>query len=162
MESKGAKYCQNYLSLIFAPERVDRRKVWCQKYKKLKIKFLFHFASVALNFYQFYCLTGISNALYFRHYDFDLDKTVYLFSAGRYEFMNKGADMFIEALARLNHYLQATDSDKTVIAFLIFPTRTNNFNVDSLRGQAITKQLRDTIHDIQNTIGKRLYEVCLK
>ncbi|CAG0889988.1 unnamed protein product [Darwinula stevensoni] len=98
---------------------------------------------------------------FYGHYDFDLDKTIYLFSAGRYEFMNKGVDMFIEALARLNHYLQATDSDKTVIAFMIFPTRTNNFNVDSLRGQAITKQLRDTIHDIQNHIGKRLYEVCL-
>ena len=30
----------------------------------------------------------------------------------------------------------------TVVAFLIFPTRHNSFNVDSLKGQAITKQLR--------------------
>lgn len=42
----------------------------------------------------------------FRHYDFDLDKTLYFFIAGRYEFGNKGADVFIEALARLNHYLK--------------------------------------------------------
>ncbi len=41
-----------------------------------------------------------------RHYDFDLDKTLYFFTAGRYEFSNKGADMFIESLARLNHYLK--------------------------------------------------------
>ena len=41
-----------------------------------------------------------------RHYDFDLDKTLYFFIAGRYEFSNKGADVFLEALARLNHYLQ--------------------------------------------------------
>lgn len=27
------------------------------------------------------------------HYDFDLDKTIYFFIAGRYEFSNKGADM---------------------------------------------------------------------
>ena len=26
-------------------------------------------------------------------------------------------------------------TDKTVVAFLIFPTQTNSFNVDSLRGQ---------------------------
>ena len=32
----------------------------------------------------------------------------------------------------------------TVVAFLIFPTRHNSFNVDSLKGQAITKQLRYT------------------
>jgi hypothetical protein len=40
------------------------------------------------------------------HYDFDLDKTLYFFSAGRYEFSNKGCDMFIESLARLNHLLK--------------------------------------------------------
>jgi hypothetical protein len=44
----------------------------------------------------------------FRHYDFDLDKTLYFFIAGRYEFGNKGADVFIEALARLNHYLKVS------------------------------------------------------
>lgn len=43
---------------------------------------------------------------WFRHYDFDLDKTLYFFTAGRYEFTNKGCDMFIEALARLNYFLK--------------------------------------------------------
>ena len=44
--------------------------------------------------------------LFFSHYDFDLDKTLYFFIAGRYEFSNKGADMYIESLARLNHMLK--------------------------------------------------------
>lgn len=38
--------------------------------------------------------------------NFDLDKTLYFFTAGRYEFSNKGGDFFIEALARLNHMLK--------------------------------------------------------
>ena len=38
--------------------------------------------------------------------DFNLEKTLYLFTAGRYEFSNKGADVFIEAIARLNHSLK--------------------------------------------------------
>ena len=42
----------------------------------------------------------------FSHFDFNLDKTLYFFIAGRYEFGNKGADIFIEALSRLNHYLK--------------------------------------------------------
>lgn len=75
----------------------------------------------------------------FSHYDFDLDKTLYFFIAGRYEFGNKGADIFIEALARLNHYLKTSRPDTTVVAFLIFPTRTNNFNVESLRGHAVSR-----------------------
>lgn len=49
----------------------------------------------------------------------------------------------------------------TVMAFLIFPARTNNFNVESLRGQAIAKQLRDTVQDVQSKIGKRIFEICL-
>lgn len=43
---------------------------------------------------------------FYGHYDFNLDKTLYFFIAGRYEFSNKGADLFIESLARLNHYLK--------------------------------------------------------
>ncbi|XP_050302005.1 glycogen [starch] synthase [Anthonomus grandis grandis] len=98
---------------------------------------------------------------FYGHYDFDLDKTLYFFIAGRYEFGNKGADIFIEALARLNHYLKSSHPEITVVAFMIFPTKTNNFNVESLRGHAVTKALRDSIQDVQNKIGKRMYEICL-
>ncbi|XP_073965482.1 glycogen [starch] synthase isoform X2 [Choristoneura fumiferana] len=99
---------------------------------------------------------------FYGHFNFDLDKTLYLFTAGRYEFGNKGADIFIEALARLNHYLKSSGSDVTVVAFLIFPAKTNNFNVESLRGHAVTKALRDTISDIQQKVGKRMYDICLR
>lgn len=37
---------------------------------------------------------------FYGHNDFDLDNTVYFFTAGRYEYRNKGIDMFIESLAR--------------------------------------------------------------
>lgn len=113
--------------------------------------------------------------------DFDLEKTLYFFIAGRYEFGNKGADIFIESLARLNGLLkvdsilkrqkktiyiclivQHENSETTVVAFLIFPTKTNNFNVDSLRGHAVVKQLHDTIQHVQQQIGKRMYDTCLR
>jgi len=99
---------------------------------------------------------------FYGHYDFDLDKTLYFFTAGRYEFSNKGADMFIESLARLNHFMKASGSEVTVIAFMIFPARTSNYNVESLRGQAIAKQLRDTVSHIQNQIGKRVFDISLR
>ena len=100
---------------------------------------------------------------FYGHYDFDLDKTLYFFIAGRYEFSNKGADMFIESLSRLNHMLKEVKSDVTIVAFLIFPAHnTNNFNVDSLRGQAIAKQLRDTVAELQQEMGKRMFELALR
>jgi glycogen(starch) synthase len=38
---------------------------------------------------------------FFGHYHFDLDNTLYFFTAGRYEYRNKGVDMFIESLASM-------------------------------------------------------------
>ncbi len=58
--------------------------------------------------------------------------------------------------------IKSSGSDVTIVAFMIFPTSTNNFNVESLRGQSIAKMLRDTVQNIQSDIGKRLYEICLR
>jgi len=99
---------------------------------------------------------------FYGNFDFDIDKCLYFFTAGRYEFSNKGADIFIEALARLNHLLKENKSDVTIVAFLIFPTKTNSFNVESLRGHAVAKGLKDTIEEIQKDMGKRIYETCLR
>lgn len=38
---------------------------------------------------------------FYGHYDFDLENTLYFFTAGRYEYRNKGLDMFIESLQRM-------------------------------------------------------------
>ncbi|KAJ7213265.1 glycogen synthase [Mycena rebaudengoi] len=81
-----------------------------------------------------------------------------MFTAGRYEYRNKGVDMFIEALARLNYRLQKAGSAVTVVAFIIMPAQTHSYTVEALKGQAVTKQLRDTVTEIQNRIGARLFE----
>ncbi|KAI9059366.1 glycosyltransferase family 3 protein [Trametes sanguinea] len=95
---------------------------------------------------------------FYGHYDFDLDNTLYMFTAGRYEYRNKGVDMFIESLARLNYRLKKSGSKVTVIAFIIMPAATHSYTIDALKGQAVTKQLRDTVTEIQNRIGARLFE----
>lgn len=110
--------------------------------------------------------------------DFDLDNTLYFFTAGRYEYRNKGVDMFIESLARtcsglvvamcsdtcplrctgLNYRLKEAGSNMTVVAFIIMPAATHSYTIEALKGQAVTKQLRDTVTEIQNRIGQRLFE----
>ncbi|KAH0516358.1 Glycogen [starch] synthase, liver [Microtus ochrogaster] len=73
---------------------------------------------------------------FYGHLDFDLEKTLFLFIAGRYEFSNKGADIFLESLSRLNFLLRMHKSNVTVVVFFIMPAKTNNFNVETLKGQA--------------------------
>jgi len=55
--------------------------------------------------------------MFFPYYAFNLDKTLFFFTSGRYEFQNKGMDVFIEALGRLNHRLQEEKSDQTIVVF---------------------------------------------
>ncbi|ORX56312.1 glycogen synthase [Hesseltinella vesiculosa] len=99
---------------------------------------------------------------FYGHYDFDLDDTIYMFTAGRYEYRNKGVDMYVESLGRLNNRLKAAKSKTTVVAFIIMPTVTRSFNVEALKGQAVTKQLDATVAEIQDRIGKRIYETALR
>ncbi|XP_010166569.1 glycogen [starch] synthase, liver, partial [Antrostomus carolinensis] len=96
------------------------------------------------------------------HLDFSLEKTLFFFIAGRYEFSNKGADMFLEALSRLNFLLRVHKTDVTVVVFFIMPAKTNNFNVESLKGQAVRKQLWDTAQSVKEKFGKKLYNALLK
>ena len=91
------------------------------------------------------------------HLDFDLDKTLYFFISGRYEYRNKGADLYIEALSRLNRMLIEIGSDKTVVAFIIMPAKVDNYNVASLEGQAKTKLLHDTVSDLQKKMGEKIF-----
>ncbi|KAJ3003282.1 UNVERIFIED_CONTAM: glycogen synthase isoform 1, partial [Siphonaria sp. JEL0065] len=107
-------------------------------------------------------ITEFVRGHFYGHLDFDLDNTLYFFTAGRYEYRNKGVDMFIESLARLNHRLKSQNSKTTVVAFIIMPAKTHSYTVEALKGQAVMKQLRDTIHDVQTNIGKRLFEQAAK
>ncbi|KAI0226217.1 glycogen synthase isoform 1 [Massospora cicadina] len=95
---------------------------------------------------------------FYGHYDFDLENTLYFFTAGRYEYRNKGVDMYIEALARLNYRLKQSKMDITVVAFIILPGKTQSFTVETLKGHAVMKQLTDTVAEIQDRIGRRIFE----
>ncbi|KAL8667868.1 MAG: hypothetical protein Q9202_000333 [Teloschistes flavicans] len=94
--------------------------------------------------------------------DFHPDKTLYFFISGRYEYRNKGVDMFIESLARLNHRLKVSGSDITVIAFIIMSAQTHSLSVETLKGQAVIKSLRDTVNVIEREVGKRLFDRALQ
>ncbi|KAF8936779.1 glycogen synthase [Dissophora ornata] len=95
---------------------------------------------------------------FYGHYDFDLDNTLYFFTAGRYEYRNKGLDMYIESLQRLNEKLKASGSTTTVVAFIVVPAETHSFTVETLKGQAVVKQLKETVHDIAKRMETRLFE----
>jgi glycogen synthase len=59
---------------------------------------------------------------FFPYYTFDLSETLFFYTSGRYEFNNKGMDLALEALAKLDATLQAQASKKTVVMFFFVAT----------------------------------------
>ncbi len=94
---------------------------------------------------------------FFPSYTFDLNKTLYLFSAGRYEYRNKGFDVFIEALYRLNQRLREQPNGVTVVAFIIAPAAYRSLNVETLNRQAMFHELRETCEAIKEEMGEQLF-----
>lgn len=96
---------------------------------------------------------------FFSTYTFDLDKTLFLFTSGRYEYRNKGYDLFIEGLARLNWRLKCTKSGQTVVAFIVSRAATRGINVDVLKSQVLFGELRSTCANISEQMGRHLLQL---
>ena len=94
---------------------------------------------------------------FFPAYTFDLDNTLYFFTSGRYEYRNKGFDLFIEALHRLNHRLRGIPDRPTIVAFIVTRAQTRNINVSALQSQSMFEDLKNTCADIEQEMGRRLY-----
>jgi glycogen(starch) synthase len=94
---------------------------------------------------------------FFPSYTFDLDNTLYLVTSGRYEYRNKGMDMYIEALHRLNLRLKEVVNPPTIVAFIITRAQVKNVNVSVLQNQSMFEDLRRTCDEISRQMGSRLF-----
>ena len=94
---------------------------------------------------------------FFQSYSFDLDKTMYFFTSGRYEFKNKGFDLTLEALSRLNAKLKAERVDVTVVMFIVTKQDFYSIKPEVLQSRAVMEEIRQTCRAIQQQIGKKLF-----
>jgi len=96
-------------------------------------------------------------AHFFQSYSFDLDQTIYLFTSGRYEYHNKGFDLTLEALARLNYRLQQSGLDGQVVMFFITKRPYTSINPHVLQSRAQLEEVRQTCRAIEEQVGDRLF-----
>ncbi len=94
---------------------------------------------------------------FFQSYTFDLDKTIYLFTSGRYEYRNKGFDLTLEALWNLNEKLKAEKIDLTVVMFFITKREFYNIKPEVLQSRAMMEEIRQTCEAIEGEVGKGLF-----
>ncbi len=96
-------------------------------------------------------------AHFFNSYSFDLDKTIYFFTSGRFEYKNKGFDLTLEALAHLNEQLKKEKADVTVVMFFVSKRDYYSLMPEVLHSKAMMEEIRQTCDAIQQQVGKHLF-----
>lgn len=95
---------------------------------------------------------------FFPSYSFDLDKTLYFFTSGRYEPRNKGFDVCLESMARLNLEMKANRIDKTVVFFIVTAKATRSLNPLALEKRGVMNELRRVCENITEGVSGKLYK----
>ncbi|MBI3987528.1 MAG: glycogen synthase [Lentisphaerae bacterium] len=95
---------------------------------------------------------------FFPSYSFNLDRTLYFFTSGRYEYRNKGFDLTLEALARLNYLLKEMRTDITIVMFIVSMRPFKSINADVLHNMAVMEEMRRTCMAIKDKLGDRLFQ----
>jgi glycogen(starch) synthase len=101
-------------------------------------------------------------AHFFPSYSFDLDRTLYFFTSGRFEYRNKGFDLTLEALARLNWRMKQAGTNQTVVFFIITRQPIRSINAEALRRRAMMQEMQHDCRSIGDQIGERLFVATAK
>jgi glycogen(starch) synthase len=94
---------------------------------------------------------------FFPSYSFDLDKTLYFFTSGRFEPRNKGFDVCLESMARLNAELKQAKLGVTVVFFIISSRGTKSLNPLALEKRGVLAELDDVCERIVEGVGEKLF-----
>ncbi len=94
---------------------------------------------------------------FFPSYSFDLDRTLYFFTSGRFEPRNKGFDVCLEAMARLNARLKAANLGKTAVFFIVTRRPTRSINPLAMEKRGVLNELNEICNKIAQGVQQRLF-----
>ena len=86
---------------------------------------------------------------FFPYYSFDVSQTLIFFLGSRYEFRNKGIDVYIKALAALNKRMQEEGSEKTVVSFLWVPGEVLGVNEKLARAREVFNDIQNSFEEVE-------------
>jgi glycogen(starch) synthase len=94
---------------------------------------------------------------FYPSYQFDLDRTVYMFTSGRFEPKNKGFDLCLEAMARLNAELKFAGLGITVVFFIVTSRPTHSLHPHAIEKRGVLNELRGVCTNIVQRVGDRMF-----
>ena len=100
--------------------------------------------------------------VFFPYYTFNTEKNLIMYLSGRYEYENKGIDIFIEALHLLNKHLQETNSETTVTAFFLLAVNNEGVKKELLEQKNYYKHIKEYIHGNFKNFSRKLIKHMLQ
>lgn len=101
-------------------------------------------------------LDDFVSSYFFPCYRFNVAETRYLFTMGRYEFRNKGYDLELEALGKLNAQLKKEGEGATVVAFFFVPGDSLRVRPEVTRQLVAYQHLATLLKDFAAGEGRRI------
>lgn len=95
---------------------------------------------------------------FFQSYSFNLDKTLFFFTSGRFEYRNKGYDLALEALAKLNWKMKQAKSDMTVVMFIVTKQPVQSISPHVLNSRAVLEEINHNCDAILAQVKERLFD----
>jgi len=90
------------------------------------------------------------------YYSFDPAKSLFYFITGRYEFHNKGIDIFIEALGKFNRLQSKEKKSKTIVAFFWVPTAVRGIRPEVIENRELYSDLRQYLEEARESLNSAL------
>jgi len=89
-------------------------------------------------------------------YPIDADNTIFYFISGRFEFHNKGIDLLLDSLGRLNARLKKSKSKKTMVFFIWVPCYVRGRRPDIMDSLALFEDIDDSVARESEKIAERI------
>lgn len=86
------------------------------------------------------------------YYTLDISNTLFYFISGRYEVRNKGIDMYIWALKKLNEELKKKKDAKTIISFLFIPTEVRAIYPALIEQREQFRDMQRMLQEVHDTL----------
>jgi len=93
---------------------------------------------------------------FFPYQTFSLSNTLFYYASGRYEFENKGLDITIDALGKLNHQLKEEGSDRTIVMFFFMAMHVGSPKQELLENKSHVEGLSSDIEDKEDYFLQRI------
>jgi glycogen(starch) synthase len=94
---------------------------------------------------------------FFPSYSWDLNRTLFFFTSAGMKPRNKGFDICLEAMARLNAELRSADLGITVVFFIVTSKATRSINPLALEKRGVLNELRKVSEQITAGLGEKLF-----